>query len=211
MRALGQQLNEWLAGHAAELEAAEAVMPVEDRAADTWEPLIAVADLAGGDWPERARHAAVHLTADHEASADVGHRVRLLIDCRAAFGLAVAINALPTGVLLERLKADPEAPWADYGPTGLTAMKLGNLLREYDIRSSNIRFPDGSQAKGYQRVDFLDAWARYCPPLPLTSVPAPENAPGDVLDLPIPEGEPSHPSQPHHRRSARDGFTSGTA
>ena len=26
-------------------------MPLEDRAADTWEPLIAVADLAGGDWP----------------------------------------------------------------------------------------------------------------------------------------------------------------
>lgn len=33
------------------------VMPVEDRAADTWEPLVAVADLAGGAWPEAARAA----------------------------------------------------------------------------------------------------------------------------------------------------------
>ena len=34
-----------------ELSAAEPDMPVEDRAADTWEPLIAVADAAGGHWP----------------------------------------------------------------------------------------------------------------------------------------------------------------
>ena len=34
---------------------AEPAMPLEDRAADTWEPLIAVADLAGRDWPDLAR------------------------------------------------------------------------------------------------------------------------------------------------------------
>lgn len=52
-------------------------------------------------------------------------------------------------------------------------MKFGVILREYDIRSGNIRFPDGSQAKGYQRVDFADAWTRYCPalePLPEAEV-----------------------------------------
>ena len=41
----------WLGRHLAELERAEPSMPLEDRAADTWEPLIAVADLAGGGWP----------------------------------------------------------------------------------------------------------------------------------------------------------------
>ena len=49
-------------------------MPVEDRAADTWEPLVAVADLAGGDWPELARHAAIVLTADHDQAANVSDR-----------------------------------------------------------------------------------------------------------------------------------------
>jgi hypothetical protein len=44
---------------------------VEDRDADCWEPLLAVAEAAGGDWPERARAAAVLLVVagkDREAS-----------------------------------------------------------------------------------------------------------------------------------------------
>ncbi|GLZ05272.1 hypothetical protein Acsp03_27380 [Actinomadura sp. NBRC 104412] len=178
LRNLADELNRWLRGNLAALEVAEPPMPVEDRAADTWEPLVAVADLAGGRWPERARAAVLALTAEADDNGQPSPRLRLLADCRAAFG---ADNALPTSVLLERLKADPEAPWADYGPNGLTAMRLGALLREYDIRSANIRFPGGGQAKGYQRADFLDAWARYCP----ADDPADDNAaPATVLTLP---------------------------
>lgn len=76
---------------------------------------------------------------------------------------SVTHDAIPTTVLLERLRSDREAPWADYGPTGLTAMKLGVLPRDYDIRSATIRFPGLGQAKGYQRADFTDAWTQYCP------------------------------------------------
>jgi Protein of unknown function (DUF3631) len=32
--------------------------------ADNWEPLIAIADLVGGDWPARARAAAIGRPAD---------------------------------------------------------------------------------------------------------------------------------------------------
>jgi hypothetical protein len=46
---------------------------------------------------------------------------------------------------------------------GLTPAKLSKHLAEYGIKSGNVRFPDGSQAKGYRRADFLDAWTRYCP------------------------------------------------
>ena len=59
------------------------------------------------------------------------------------------------------------------GPTGLTAKRLGAFLREYDIVSGNIRFTDGSQAKGYVRSDFADAWSRYCP-VPAESAPLAE-------------------------------------
>ena len=161
------QLAEWVTAHLPELERAEPVMPLEDRAADTWEPLIAIADLAGGDWPDRARHAAEVLNAERDGNTVSSDRIRLLSDCRTAFGNN---DAIPTGVLLERLKADPEAPWAEHGTTGLTAMKLGVLLREYDIRSDTIRFsPPTGQAKGYRRDTFIDAWERYCPdPEPLT-------------------------------------------
>jgi hypothetical protein len=192
LRVLAAELNTWLRAHSDELERATPDMPVEDRASDTWEPLIAVADLAGGPWPAKARHACTVLTTDHETSTDVPARVRILIDCRTAFGDA---PVLPTVVLLDRLTADLEAPWATYGTRGdgLNAMKLSNLLREYDIRSANTRFPDGTQAKAYLRTDFADAWLRYCPDTEPTE--------GTPLQ------NPSQSSQPSHRRSERDGLT----
>ncbi|GLY26828.1 DUF3631 domain-containing protein [Kineosporia sp. NBRC 101731] len=158
---LRAELNRWVRSHP-ELEHAEPVMPVEDRAADTWEPLIAIADLAGGDWPERARAACLALEAEKEANTDMPIQVRLLIDIRAAFE---DDEALATSTLLMRLTSDDEAPWAAYGNRGdaITPMQLGRLLREYDIRPGNIRFPNGIQAKGYTREAFADAWSRYCP------------------------------------------------
>jgi hypothetical protein len=177
---LRQQLNQWLAVHVTDLTMAAPDMPLEDRAADTWEPMIAVADLAGGQWPRAARKAAVALTSDRDAGDDGSLHTRLLSDCRIAFQDA---DALPTADLLTRLKADPEAPWATHGPNGLTPMKLGNLLRDFEIRSSNIRFTTG-QAKGYTRSDFTDAWNRYCPE-PMTTadgeaVPAVPAVPAQV-------------------------------
>ncbi|GAA5045613.1 hypothetical protein HNP84_002589 [Thermocatellispora tengchongensis] len=172
LRALAAAINQWLRTDLSTLEAAEPAMPVEDRAADTWEPLVIVADHAGGDWPERARAAAVALTSEADENTASSPRLRLLTACRAAFGTD---TALPTAVLLDRLKADPESEWAEHGPAGLTPRKLGIMLAEYDIRSTNIRFPTG-QAKGYQRADFLDAWARYCP----TAEPVPE---GEIVPL----------------------------
>jgi hypothetical protein len=160
LQTLTERLAEWMRADLAALERAEPAMPVEDRAADTWEPLVVVADYAGGQWPDRARTAVLTLTAEAAENGQISTRVRLLADCRTSFDTD---TALATAVLLDRLKADPDAPWLDYGPAGLTAAKLGALLREYDIRSANIRFPDGAQAKGYQRADFTDAWTRYCP------------------------------------------------
>ena len=169
----------WLAAHLAELEKAEPPMPLEDRAADTWEPLIAVADLARGQWPELARHAAVVLTADRDQAANVSDRIRLLADCRTAFRDA---EALPSTTLVTRLRADPEAPWCE-PPPGITPKRLATLLADYEIRSTPIRFgePTG-QVRGYYRADFTDAWARYCPPTPYEASQAsqPSSAPGRI-------------------------------
>jgi len=160
LRALAEQLTEWLRVDLAVLEQATPDMPVEDRAADTWEPLVAVADHAGGLWPDRARASILVFTQQAEDNQDASPRVRLLTDCRTAFA---ENEVIPTTVLLERLNADPEAPWRDHGPHGLTARKLGVLLAEYEIRSGNIRFDGLGQAKGFRRIDFADAWERYCP------------------------------------------------
>ncbi|GAA3365167.1 DUF3631 domain-containing protein [Saccharopolyspora gregorii] len=180
---LAERIAGWLRADLAHLERAEPPMPIEDRAADTWEPLIIVADHAGGDWPDRARQAALTLIAESQGDNEGTLRTRLLIDCRTIFGDQ---SEIPSAELIRQLNAEPEAPWRDYGAHGLTQAKLSRLLAEFDIRSGNVRFPDGSQAKGYRRTDFADAWNRYCPP---------------------PEGKPSQPSQASQPRSARDALT----
>jgi hypothetical protein len=79
---------------------------IQDRDADVWEPLIVVADLAGGEWPERARKAAVALVAaSRDAEPSLG--VRLLTDLKAAFGVA---DKLSTAEILRNLCNIPEAP-----------------------------------------------------------------------------------------------------
>jgi hypothetical protein len=145
-------------------------MPVEDRAADTWEPLIVVADLAGGEWPAAARAACRIMTA-HEAGQDedAGLRTRILADIRRVFAAEGDLTALRTSRILQQLNADPEAPWAEYSAQGLTPRGLQLLLKDYGISSANHRFPGGAQAKGFARTQFADAWARYCP----TPVPEP--------------------------------------
>ena len=82
------------------------------------------------------------------------------MDVRDALGQA---KALPSSVLLHRLRADEEAPWIDLGPGGLTVRKLANMLREYDTSPANHRWEDDTQTKGYLRMDFHDAWSRHAP------------------------------------------------
>ena len=92
---------------------------IQDRDADVWEPLVAVADAIGGFWPERARVAAVALVADSkEAEPSLG--IRLLTDLRSIFEGEVE---LPSKTILERLLALPESPWADL--RGKPKLRLG--------------------------------------------------------------------------------------
>jgi hypothetical protein len=177
LTAVAARLDRWLGKHLAELERATPAMPLEDRAADTWEPLVAVADLAGGPWPGRARDAAVALAADQDSEARTSDGIRLLADLRAAFAALGNPEAATTKDLLRVLNADPEAPWAAIGMGGLTGKRLGDMLGDFEIRpaAEAIRFEVG-RARGYTREAFTDAWRRYCPPGPpgvsVSSVPS---------------------------------------
>ena len=80
---------------------------MNDRAADNWRPLLAIADLAGGEWPGLARQAALALSGEAQDAA-IG--VELLNDIRAAFGEDDVIRSVD---LIAELVKDPERPWAE--------------------------------------------------------------------------------------------------
>jgi hypothetical protein len=161
---LRERLAGWARAHLAELERATPEMPLEDRAADTWEPLVAIADLAAGDWPERARAAAVVLAADAaEQDTDTSLGLRLLADLRAVF--AAGGERLETKTVLERLCRLDESPWEDLRGKRLDARALATLLRPYAIKPKVVRVGEATP-RGYERADFLDAWRRYLPQPP---------------------------------------------
>jgi hypothetical protein len=132
---------------------------VTDRDADVWEALLAVADAAGGDWPARARVAAVALVALAKAGGQ-SLGVRLLSDLRTIFGEA---EALFTKEILSKLAAIEESPWGDIKGKPLGDRGLGKLLRKYGVSSKDVR-AGVDKAKGYSRADLHDPWVRYLGP-----------------------------------------------
>jgi hypothetical protein len=131
---------------------------LNDRAADSWEPLIWIADAAGGEWPRRARLAATSLCSEEAVALTLGDR--LLGDIRNVFGDA---SYLPTADLLIGLYRLEEAPWSNWYGKPLTARSLADLLEPYRVGPKNPRVPGERRARGYCRDDFLDAWSRYLP------------------------------------------------
>ncbi len=129
---------------------------LNDRAADGWEPLLVIAEAAGGHWPARARAAALALSGERDLG-DERLGVVLLHDVRRVFEMRHA-EWLDTADLIAALKDDAEAPWADLGPHGLTPHRLASLLRPYGIAP---RPRADGQARGYAGDAFEDAWARY--------------------------------------------------
>lgn len=179
---LCQQIAVWAASVERRAAVAWPEMPdgISDRDADIWEPLLAVADMAGGDWPSRSRVAAVALVAlSKESTPSLG--VRLLDDIRTIFGDE---EQLPTRELLDRLHALVEAPWGDLKGKPLNDRGLAQRLHRFGVKATTIRDGD-STPRGYRRGDFLDAWARYLPPLGLPPMGSATAATGDGPEPPL--------------------------
>lgn len=134
---------------------------IQDRDADLWEPLFAVADAVGGAWPEVTRRSAVALVADTKAaSPSLG--VLLLKDIQTVFA---DHPYLSTDSLLEGLHKIEDSPWGDLKGKPLDARGLAQRLRKYGVKSKNIRLNDSNKIlKGYAATDLYDTWARYLGP-----------------------------------------------
>ncbi|MGW7403416.1 DUF3631 domain-containing protein [Streptomyces sp. NPDC054833] len=171
--ALRDRLAKWADTVKEDVATAWPEMPegVSDRPADVWEPLLAVADAAGGHWPERARAACLELVRAAGEGNGSSLGIRLLTDLRDK--VFCGAERMPTAVILEVLHRIDDAPWTDMDGNGkpLNARMLSKMLGEYvtatnePIRPRSIRTAQGVP-KGYYAEDLTDAWLRYCPPPP---------------------------------------------
>lgn len=131
---------------------------LNDRANDCWEPLLAVAEVAGGDWPRVARAAAVSLHGLEEDAPSIG--AELLTSIRDAFD-SRRTDRLSTADLLETLADDEEAPWAAWNRgKPMTPHQLSKRLSEFGIKSGSVRI-GLKTPKGYRLEQFTEAFDRY--------------------------------------------------
>ncbi len=159
------RLESWAAASVPALRGAEPALPEElsDRAQDGAEPLLAIADLAGGDWPKRAREALVELfTGDNPEDDSLG--VRLLRDCRAVFDARPNEDKLSSADLCAELVKLEESPWLGlHKGKSLTVRDVARLLNPYGIAPRPVRLGEKTP-RGYYRDFFEDAWSRYLAP-----------------------------------------------
>jgi hypothetical protein len=153
------ELAQWAAAALEALRQARPTVPnsLSDRKADCWEPLFAIADLAGGTWPSRARHAAVELAGSVGESETL---VELLTDISEIL-TGFSGSVIPTKELLEKLTAQDDRPWATWSHGGkpLTPHRLTRLLGPLGIHPDrHLR-----TVRGYRLDALTDAIVRYVP------------------------------------------------
>lgn len=175
---------DWLDG----LAAAEPRVPdlLGDRAAEAWEPLLAIADLASGEWPSRARDAAIALNGGEDADEQTLGALLLGAICKAFAGR----DRISTADLRNAINADDELPFGGWRDgKGLDPRGLARMLKPYAVQPRSVRLPDGSTPKGFLREQFLDAWERWLPPTPKKAPQA----------LRPPQGVLLATEKPHHQ------------
>jgi hypothetical protein len=167
---LREQLATWINSTGTRLDDTHPTMPdgVTDRPAEIWEPLLAIADTAGGHWPDTARNACRHFTLTTGPQI-TSPGIRLLADLRDLF-TRHHTDRIPTTILTELLTLD-EAPWGDLNGKPLDARRLARELSRYGARPVTFETTEGS-AKGYvtypttgaqAQTGLADTWSRYLP------------------------------------------------
>src|ERR1043166_3422676 len=185
--ALRRQCARFALDNSDEIAGARPEVPagLNDRAAEVWEPLLALADLAGGERPEKARQAALGLTGDAEETSPTG---QLLVHI---FGTFIEANAerLFSRDLVARLNGFEDRPWAEtLNGRDITELWLSQRLRPLGIRPRTLRIAE-QVLKGYRKEDFMEMFRRYITRAEVdavreeTEVQSPESGRGQVSSV----------------------------
>ncbi len=157
---------------------ARPVLPesLNDRQQDNWEPLLAIAGTAGGDWINRAHNAALKLSNADELEQGIGNE--LLTDIKTVFDTK-GVDKISTADLIVALCADDEAPWNTYNRgKPVSSRQIAKRLKGYGIKSKNVRIGYDTP-KGFEREQFEEDFSRYLSP-PVFGINPPQMSTGAV-------------------------------
>lgn len=161
---LKRKCSRWAIDNLGSLKSSDPELPeqIYNRAADNWRSLIAIADLIGGEWPDKVRLAAINLSAIGE---DDSVRVLLLTDIRDLFK-SQNTDRLTSAEIVEILSGMETRPWPEWkNGKPITTRQLASLLRPFHIIPGTIRTSNGT-AKGYTIDAFTESFSRYLPEIP---------------------------------------------
>ncbi len=159
LKPLLQQAARWVADNKIKLGATDPDMPAEigNRTADNWRPLIAIADAAGGEWPERARRIAV---GDKMPVQELG--IMLIEDIKRIFE-EERVDRIPSMMLANKLVLAEDRPWVEFHlGRPITPRQIAELLEPFRIYPKNIAVGT-TRPKGYLLQQFKEVFASYTP------------------------------------------------
>lgn len=164
---LKRMIIRWVEDNVESLNSADPETPsgFNDRALDNWRPLLAIADIAGSEWKERARKT-MKILSDDDGDDDAAS-IQLLCDIRNLF-IEKEADHLTSSELIEILTKMDERPWPEWkNDKPITSRQLAKLLKPFSVSPKNKR-NNGGVFKGYTKEQFADAFARYLPDLSAT-------------------------------------------
>ena len=149
----------WASDNLEALQSSDPAVPekLNDRASDNWRPLLAIADAAGGKWPEMARKAALELSGADDAN-DESVRTLLLRDLKDLFN---GSKELSSAAIVEALGKIEERPWPEWKKgKPITPRQLARLLAPFQVRPIQL-WVNGENTRGYELGAFEDVFDRY--------------------------------------------------
>ncbi|MCK4518003.1 DUF3631 domain-containing protein [Candidatus Babeliales bacterium] len=165
---LRQACRRWADDNIEILRTTKPLIPTtnNDRVTDNWMPLLAIADVAGGDWPKLMRKSMLGMLDGTDDS--IGPK--LLYDIKDIFK-SHQKDRVFSDALVKALIEKKESPWCDWSRgKGLTQNGLARLLKPFGVKSKTMRIGENLR-KGYELEDFGDAFKRYIPLIsPISSV-----------------------------------------
>jgi putative DNA primase/helicase len=158
---LKRMASRWALDHRDAVRAARPTTPqqLSNRAEDNAAPLLAIAEVIGGNLVERARSAVVAILCD--SSDEMASAGQLLLRDVESIFVERAVDWLSTENMLQALCLLEDAPWATASNGApLTPHMLAMRLRSYGIKPEQKRCSGGIQ-RGYSRKPIGDAARRY--------------------------------------------------